>query len=87
MNKGPRNRIAQKLKWVIGSAEGGVEFAEGEAGDGGLFGVALGAGNELAGDGGDERVFGSAGEGLDLILRGRDHGTVVAPEVEEARLP
>jgi len=64
-----------------------VEFAEGEAGDGGVFVGAVDLGDELLGDGGDERVCGALGEGDDFGFGRCDRDPVVKAESDEAGVP
>ena len=69
------------------SGQGGLEFAQGEAGDGGVLVVAADAGDQLARDAGDERVGGALGEGADFLVGRRDGDPVVELEAEQPRVP
>jgi hypothetical protein len=60
-----------------------VEFAEGDTGNDGFFGVALAAGDEFGGNRGDERIFGTSGESRDLIVRGSDGDTRIELQPDE----
>ena len=64
-----------------------MEFAKGQAGDGGVFGFAVDLGNELAGDAGDERIFRTLGERGDFLIGGGDGDLVVEFEADEAGFP
>ncbi len=59
-----------------------VEFAEGEAG-----GFVFDLGDELGGDGGNERIGSAAGESLDFLVGGGDGDLFVELEAEEAGVP
>ena len=61
-----------------------MEFTQGEAGDGGIFGFTIDLGNKLAGDGCDERILRTLGQRGDFLLGGRDGGTVIKFQADEA---